>query len=199
MIVSKLKLVIYLLLCIPHLFAFCYAKNRNKIIMDINAFLHLQKKNKTNHPYRDLYKLLVLCPEYRNVFYMRLGPRISHILMLFLKAAPLLSLDYGLKNAGGGFLVQHGNSTIVIAKSIGENFWVNQNVTVGWRKDGCPTIGNNVRIGTGAVVIGPIIIGDNVNIGAGAIVVKDVPSNCTVVSPHAYIVKKDGVKTNMQL
>ena len=167
--------------------------------MDINAFLHLQKRGKTNCPYKDLYRLLVLCPEYRNVYYLRMGIRISHILKLFLKPAPLLSIGDNLKDAGGGFLVQHGNSTIVLAKSIGENFWVNQNVTVGWTKDGCPTIGNNVRIGIGAIVIGPIVIGDNVNIGAGAIVVKDVPSNCTVISPRAYIIKKDGIKVNMQL
>lgn len=43
--------------------------------------------------------------------------------------------------------------------------------------------------GTGAVVLGGILIGDNVNIGANAIVVEDVPSNCTICSPKAQIVK----------
>ena len=93
----------------------------------------------------------------------------------------MLSIGVNNEMCGGGFLVQHGNSTIVLAKSIGENFWVNQNVTVGWTEKGCPTIGNNV------------------NIGAGAIVLKNVPDNTTVVSPHAYIIKKDGKKVNIPL
>jgi serine O-acetyltransferase len=76
---------------------------------------------------------------------------------------------------------------------------VNQNVTVGWKGAGCPTIGNNVRIGTGAVVLGPIMIGDNVNIGANAIVMKDVPSNTTVVSPMAHICRRNGKKTFEEL
>ena len=70
---------------------------------------------------------------------------------------------------------------------------------MGWRDDGCPVIGDNVRIGTGAVVLGKITIGDNVNIGANAIIVKDVPSNTTVVSPAAFIVKRDGVKVHEEL
>ena len=163
------------------------AKNKSR-----HSFSKLRKQHCGNYLI-SLYKLLVLCPEFRNVFYMRIGPHMTYILVLFLKKAPLLCIGIKSSNCGGGFLVQHGNSTIVMANS------VNQNVTVGWTKHGCPTIGNNVRIGTGAVVLGPIIIGDNVNIGAGAIVMKNVPSNCTVVSPHAYIVKKDGIKVNISL
>lgn len=55
---------------------------------------------------------------------------------------------------------------------------------------GCPTIGDNVRIGTSAVVTGSITIGDNVNIGANATVTKDVPSNTTVITHQAFICKK---------
>ena len=100
---------------------------------------------------------------------------------------------------GGGIYVQHGTSTQLDAKRIGKNFWTNQNVTVGWNGPGNPSIGDNVRIGTGAVVIGPITIGDNVNIGANAIVTKDVPSNTTVVSPQAFICKRDGKKVHEEL
>ena len=60
-------------------------------------------------------------------------------------------------------------------------------------------IGDNVRIGTGAVVIGPITIGNNVNIGANAIVTKDVPSDCTVVSPQAFIIKRNGKRVHEEL
>ena len=45
--------------------------------------------------------------------------------------------------------VQHGFSTISMAESIGKNFYVHQNVTVGWNHDGKPIIGDNVRIFAG--------------------------------------------------
>ena len=90
----------------------------------------------------------------------------------------------------------HGNSTIVYAQSIGKNFSVYQNVTIGRGKkiDGndVPVIGDNVFVGTGAIIIGGIHIGNNVKIGAGALVNKDVPDNCTVVgNPMRLIYKKD--------
>lgn len=56
-----------------------------------------------------------------------------------------------------------------------------------------PTIGNNVMVGAGAKVLGPIIIGDNVKIGAGAIILKEVQSNVTVVGVPGRIVKKNAV------
>jgi serine O-acetyltransferase len=55
-----------------------------------------------------------------------------------------------------------------------------------------PTIGNNVVIGAGATILGPIVIGDNVRVGAGSVVVKSVPPNSTVVGVPAKIVKREG-------
>ena len=69
-------------------------------------------------------------------------------------------------------------------------------MTLGYKGDGCPTIGNNVTIGVGAVVIGDVKIGNNVRIGANAIVVHDVPDNCTVCSPAATIVKRHDPSVN---
>lgn len=98
------------------------------------------------------------------------------------------------RTIGPGLYIQHGNSTGINAVSIGKNFWINQNCCIGWQGKGHPTIGDNVRVGVGAIVLGGITIGDNVNIGANAAIVKDVPSNCTVIGNPAYIVKRDGVK-----
>ena len=52
-------------------------------------------------------------------------------------------------------------------------------------RGGYPTIGNNVFIGTGAIIIGDITIGDNAKIGAGAIDVDSVPANSVILSPKA--------------
>ena len=96
-------------------------------------------------------------------------------------------------------LVVHGDSTYIYAKSIGRNLYVNQCVTIGTVGDKSPIIGDNVRIATGAIVIGGISIGDNSTIGAGAVVVKDVPSNCVVVGNPARIVKQNGTKVDIKL
>ena len=60
-------------------------------------------------------------------------------------------------------------------------------------------IGNNVRICTGAIVLGEIHVGDNVTIGAGSVVVKNVPDNCVVVGNPARIVKQNGETVNCRL
>lgn len=52
-----------------------------------------------------------------------------------------------------------------------------------------PIVGDNVVIGTGATVLGPIKIGDNAKIGAGAVVLSDVPSDCTAVGMPAKIIR----------
>jgi serine O-acetyltransferase len=51
-----------------------------------------------------------------------------------------------------------------------------------------PTIGNNVMVGAGAIVLGPITVGDNAKIGAGCVVVRPVPAGATVVGVAAHIV-----------
>ena len=54
-----------------------------------------------------------------------------------------------------------------------------------------PTIGNNVMVGAGAKVLGPIVIGNNVKIGAGSVVLKNVEDNVTVVgTPINRVIKK---------
>jgi serine O-acetyltransferase len=100
----------------------------------------------------------------------------------------------------GGLFIQHGFSTIIIAERIGAFFWVNQQVTIGWKDNsGCPTIGNNVKVGAGAKILGKIKIGNNVRIGANAVVLKDVPDNCTIVGVPAKIVKLNGIKCVIEL
>lgn len=106
---------------------------------------------------------------------------------------------------GEGFFIDHGTATVIgETAKIGKNCTLFHNVTLGGtgKHSGKrhPTLGNNVLIGTGATLLGPITIGDNVKIGAETfIIMQDVPSNCTVVGIPARIVKQDGKKVNKKL
>lgn len=131
--------------------------------------------------------LLANYPEFRTVFYKRIG-----IMMIltnwWLRGRKALYITN--KKIGGGLLIQHGFATIISAESIGENCKIYQQVTVGYSHDRkAPIIGNNVEICCGAKVIGGINIGDNVLIGANAVVVKDVPANSVVAGVPAKVIK----------
>lgn len=98
---------------------------------------------------------------------------------------------------GPGLLMAHGNVIIDGEVTIGPGCQVSPFVTIGLdtggpepRWDG-PTIGENVFIGTGAKVLGPVHIGDNVRIGANAVVMCDVPANSTAVGIPARILRHE--------
>jgi len=100
---------------------------------------------------------------------------------------------------GKGFFVDHGMGVVVgETAEVGDNVTLYHGVTLGGTgKDKGkrhPTIGNNVIIGTGAKVLGPILIGDNCRIGANSVVLKNTPSNSTVVGIPGQIVTKDMTK-----
>lgn len=91
------------------------------------------------------------------------------------------------------YLAHHmHNIHINESATFGKNCYIHHNVTVGRTKNGNgPIIGNNVSIGTGAIILDDAIIGDNVKVGAGAIVTKRIPNNCTVIQVNQIINQKD--------
>lgn len=96
---------------------------------------------------------------------------------------------------GEGLFIPHSIGIVIGHEVvIGNNCEIFQNVTIGSNrkeKNGrfMPIIGNNVSIGSGAVVVGGITIGDNVCIGANSYVDKDVPSNVVVAGCPAKIIR----------
>ena len=93
---------------------------------------------------------------------------------------------------GANIILDHPFSTILNAKSIGDNFRCKNNTTIGNIKDDDkfrPVIGNNVYVGANVVIIGDITIGENVVIGAGSVVVKDIPNNVIVAGNPARIIR----------
>lgn len=102
---------------------------------------------------------------------------------------------------GKGFIIHNFSSIFIDAESIGENFTVNQGVSVGadWQKKGKPRIGNNVFIGSGAKILGEVTIGDNVVVAANAFVNRSVPENVTVAGVPGRIISRDGGSAYLQL
>ncbi len=142
--------------------------------------------------------LLVFDKPFRNLFYWRVG-KAKYLIWYWLLPHPCFTLATDMK-VGPGFVCIHPFSTIVNAESIGKNFTVRNNVTIGNNARGMrPTFGKNVSVNANAVVIGPITIGDNVIIGAGAVVTKSIPDNCIVVGNPAFILKENGVTVKRKL
>ncbi|MFA4905988.1 MAG: serine O-acetyltransferase [Candidatus Margulisiibacteriota bacterium] len=119
----------------------------------------------------------------------RLISQISRILTL-------IEIHPGAK-IGKRFFIDHGNGVVIGETSvIGDDVLMYQGVTLGGtgKEHGKrhPTIGNNVVIGAGAIILGNIKIGENSRIGAGAVVTKPVPPNSTVVGNPARIIVREG-------
>ena len=100
---------------------------------------------------------------------------------------------------GRRLFIAHGTGVVIGETAvIGDDCTIYQGVTLGGTgKDKGkrhPTLGNNVMVGSGAKVLGPIKIGNNVRIAAGAVVLADLPDDCTAVGVPARIVRKCGAR-----
>lgn len=183
---NKLKILANIPRVLPHVVCYLLSKNRRVITEDIIA--RPQYRNmaweKSSLPW-ELCCTLIDEPEFRNLFYMRVGG-IGHFLNVFLPKISSMRLS---RHIAEGFCPIHSYSTIINGGArIGRNCTVYHCVTIGVEKSGVPVIGDNVTIGAGAILMGGIRIGNNVKIGAGAIVVDDVPDNSTVVCQKARVI-----------
>jgi serine O-acetyltransferase len=98
---------------------------------------------------------------------------------------------------GEGLFIDHGNGVVVgETAEIGENVTLYQGVTLGGTGFATgkrhPTVQDNVTIGSGAKLLGPITIGHGAKIGANSVVIHDVPPNSTVVGNPGHPVRVDG-------
>ena len=102
---------------------------------------------------------------------------------------------------GRCLFIDHGMG-IVFGETceIGDNCTIYHGVTLGGTgKDTGkrhPTLGNNVLIGAGTKVLGPVYIGDNARIGAGSVVLCNLPANCTAVGVPAEVVRINNKAVN---
>jgi serine O-acetyltransferase len=102
-------------------------------------------------------------------------------------------------DVGRNFVIDHFGGIIISGYAkFGDNCRVRNGVVIGIRRvdeKSAPIIGNNVDIGAGAKVIGPIRIGDNVLIGANAVVICNVPDDSVAVGVPAVIRPRSSVRS----
>lgn len=178
------------------------SKHRNKIEMDIDIWKKrlLPVEHQGHSEVVSFGMCLFLEKAFRNVILNRLHRNPIAFAIFRCLFSPLDSLYINMppENIGGGLYIQHGFSTIIAARSIGENCHINQQVTIGYNGSESSIIGNNVTVTAGAIVIGNVSIGDNSIIGAGTVVTKDVPERAIVVGSSARTlrVKENGDNIN---
>lgn len=98
---------------------------------------------------------------------------------------------------GPGLYLPHPVGIVINRRCrLGANCNIAQHVTLGLKsrapREGCPTIGDRVYIGPGAVVIGAISIGNNAAIGANAVITKDVPDNAVMAGVPGQVISLRG-------
>ena len=176
------------ILVIPHIIVYKFSNHEVRLAIDLDV----NEMNSRCKTIKSLPYYLIHAEPYRNLYYYRIG-KISRLMKILLPPYSSFYIGNISSIGGGAFVLNHPFSTIINAKSIGENFTICQLTTIGnarhGRNDLVPTIGNNVSLGANVTIIGDIKIGNNVIVGAGSVVVKDVPDNCVVVGNPARVVK----------
>ena len=119
-------------------------------------------------------------------------PRLISQIMRFLT---MIEIHPGAR-IGRRFFIDHGAGVVIgETTEIGDDVTIFQGVTLGGtgKEKGKrhPTIGSNVVIGAGAVILGAIAVGQNARIGALSVVTKPVPPNSTVVGNPARVIIKE--------
>ena len=124
---------------------------------------------------------------------------LKYLYLRYLKKCEAFNCAFISTSFGGGVMFKarpnlpHGLNGIIIGNwvFIGEWWTIMHRVTIAEGTRNNPTvIGNNVFIGTGAVIRSGRKIGNNVKIGANAVITHDVPSNCVVGGVPAKILKE---------
>ncbi len=158
---------------------------------------------KKNDPAANSYLEILLCYPGLHALFLH---RISHFLVkLNVPILPRLIAYFSTiltrieihpkAKIGKNFFIDHGCG-VVIGETceIGDNVTIYHGVTLGGRSTNKgkrhPTIRDNVIIGAGAKILGPIIIGSNTKIAPGAIIISDVAEGKTFVAPTAREVTK---------
>ena len=176
----------------------------NRIIQDIKAI------RQRDPAVRNYFEAVTCYPGLHAVIIHRLnhflyGKRlfiVARILSNIVRFLTGVEIHPGAK-LGSGVFIDHGMGVVIgETAEVGNNVTIYQGVTLGGtgKETGKrhPTIKDNVVVSSGAKVLGPFTVGENSKIGAGAVVLKEVPPNCTVVGVPGRIVIKDNKRVGKE-
>lgn len=151
---------------------------------------------------RNIFEVVILYPGFHAILFHRVAHFLYCHRLFFL--ARLISqiarhitgieIHPGAK-IGKRLFIDHGMGIVIgETATVGDNCTIYHGATLGGTgKDKFkrhPDLGNNVMVGAGSKVLGPIKIGNNVKIGANSVVLKDVPDNITVVGARENSTKE---------
>ena len=171
-------------------------------------FNYLESIKKRDPAAKSILSIILTYPGVKAVFFHQISnffykagfDLIARIISQTIRFFTGIEIHPGAK-IGKNLFIDHGMGVVIGETSeIGDNVTIYHNVTLGGSSPSIdserqrhekrhPTIGNDVVIGSGAQIIGPIKIGNNARIAANAVVVKDVPENATMVGIPARAVK----------
>ncbi len=151
-----------------------------------------------------LAEVVLLYPGFHALLFHRVGHWLYRHHHFFL-ARTVSQLGRGLTGIeihpgatiGSGLFIDHGSGVVIgETAEIGRNCTIYHQVTLGGTgKDHGkrhPTLGDNVLVGAGAKILGPVVIGSNTRIAAGSVVLQNLPGNCTAAGVPAAVVRLDG-------
>ena len=142
---------------------------------------------------RNIFEAIILYPGFHAIFFHRIAHFLYNKKLFFLARliSQIARFITGIEihpgaTIGKRLLIDHGMGIVIgETTTIGDDCTIYHNSTLGGtgkdKNKRHPDIGNNVMIGTGAKILGPIKIGNNVKIGANSVVLKNVADNVTVV------------------
>lgn len=91
---------------------------------------------------------------------------------------------------GKNFVILHSVGIVVNSKVVGgDDITLESGVVIGEEKQGCPTLGDNIFIGSGAKLFGSIHLGNNVKVGANAVVNRSFPDNTVIGGVPAELLR----------
>lgn len=176
-------------LYIPHFLSFLSLNRRNRSLIKSD----LEAMKIQIHISLSFFPLLLFFLHnnsyYRSLFYFRIGAERALLIRWYRPGDKYFIFSQTTK-IGKGFYFTHPYGTIINADTIGDHFQCIHLTTIGKSKNKRPIIGDNVQCGANVTVLGGITIGNNVIIGAGSVVVKDIPDNVVVAGNPARIIKE---------
>ena len=127
-------------------------------------------------------------------FARKLAGGVYGVLFLWVDIASGIHLNREARIGKDFHLIHSGNVKIHPQSVIGDRVGIMHDVTLGTNMDrvGAPTIGNDVFIGAGAKILGPVHVGDGARIASNSLVISDVPAGATAIGVPARAMKYTG-------